>query len=120
MRPTGARVGGAVAYGLVVGTVAGIGMRHPGRPDGRVILVAAVCALPALVPAVPLFYVFGSMAWSVSGGEVPPPDVTLWPVTLTYGAIFAVAAFLNAPLWSGWVVAVGRDLRCRVRARRAG
>jgi hypothetical protein len=90
-------------------------MLHPGHPDGRLLAVAALGAGPALLAVVPLFYVFGSMAWNLAGGEVPPAGGTAWPVTVTYGAIFAVAAVVNALFWAGSVVA-GWE---RVAARRA-
>ncbi len=82
-------------------------------------MAAAIGAGPPLVAVVPLFYVLGAMAWHAVGGEVPPPDATAWPVTLTYAGIFAVAGLLNALLWTGVPGAAARRSR-RVRARRGG
>jgi hypothetical protein len=107
-----------MAYGVAVGAVAGLGMLQPRRPDGRLIVVAAVGCGPALLAVVPLFYVLGSMAWNLVGGEVPVDGGTAWPVTVTYGAIFALAAFVNALFWAGTVVAGSGWVRRRLRARR--
>jgi len=69
--------------------------------------VAMLLTLPALVPALPVIYVFGAWIWNAtnaSDGNGP-----MWPVTLVYTLMFVGVAFANV-----WLI---RLLLREIRAR---
>jgi hypothetical protein len=54
--------------------------------------VAMALTLPALLPALPVLYGLGALAWNVtSAGD----GGLMWPVTLTYALLFAATALAN-------------------------
>ena len=85
-----------VLAGLYVATVAALAAsafsdRNAGFTWNRE-GVAMVLILPALLPALPLVYLLGAAAWSVTGADHGGP---MWPVTTVYVVLFAGTAVAN-------------------------
>lgn len=93
MRTTWGRRVPAVLY---VGTVAALAASAFSHPDAGFTWnregVAMVLTLPALLPALPVVYLLGAAAWSVTGADRGGP---MWPVTSAYAVLFAGAALAN-------------------------
>lgn len=93
-----------------VGTVAALTVYafRPGA-DGFNIAegLAAVLALPMLVPALPVIYVVGALAWNLDGSESGDPTLL---VTLTFTVLMTAVAAANVLLY----LAVRRAWRGRL------
>ena len=63
-------------------------------------VAAFLLALPMVVVTIPVVYVVGAVAWNVR--DALPGD-PMWPVTLTFTALFAATALLNVVVaWLVW------------------
>ena len=95
--------------GLYVGTVAALAASAFSGPNAGFTWnregVAMVLTLPALLLALPVAYLLGAAAWSVTGADHGGP---MWPVTSAYAVLFAGTAVANV-----WLV------RLLARRRRA-
>jgi hypothetical protein len=89
------RAGRVVAIAYVV-TVAGL-TAYAFRPgaDGFNVAegVAAALTLPMIVPALPVIYLVGALAWNLGGTDSGDPTLL---VTLTFTALMTAAAVANA------------------------
>jgi hypothetical protein len=66
----------------------------------KVEVAAFLLALPMVVVTIPVIYVVGAMAWNVRSGLAGEP---MWPVTVTFTALFTATALLNVLLaWLAW------------------
>ena len=81
-------------------------------PWGEV--AAFVLLLPAVVVELPVIYVVGALAWSIREGMAGEP---MWPVTLTFTALFLASAVINAVLVRYLVRHVVRCVGRRVTRR---
>jgi hypothetical protein len=77
--------------------------------------LAMALTLPALVPALPVLYVAGALAWNITGADDGGP---MWPVTLVYTLLFAATALAN--VWLLRRPLVRRGERAGLRPARAG
>ena len=92
-----------VALEGVLGAIAFSPAAGAGGPSG-VEIAAFALLLPILVVALPVFYVVGAGAWSVTGPS-------LWPVTLTFAVLFVGAATVNVLVLSLFARGVARRRR---------
>jgi hypothetical protein len=87
-----------VAAGTYVVTVAGLtayAFRSPDVGFGRAEAAAAILTVPAIVPALPVIYVVGAVAWNLYDAGAP-----MALVTATFTLMMAGVAALNLlPVW---------------------
>ena len=100
---------GRLIAGVYVATVAAL-TAYAFRPgaDGFNVAegVAAVLTLPAIVPALPVIYGVGALAWNLADSESGDPTLL---VTFTFTAMMTAVAAANA-----WLVSLAwRSLRPR-------
>ena len=82
--------------GLYVGAVAALAASAFSDPNAGFTWnregIAMILTLPALLPALPVVYLLGAAAWSVTGADHGGP---MWPVTSAYAVLFAGTAVVN-------------------------
>jgi len=91
---------GRIVAAAYVGTVAALTAFafRPGADGFNVAEgAAAVLTLPMLVPALPVIYVVGALAWNVADSESGDPTLL---VTLTFTALMTLVAAANAWVFS--------------------
>jgi hypothetical protein len=98
---------GAGLYVAVVAVLTGASFRDAGQGFSAVELAALVMLLPAVVVALPLIYLVGAGAWSLTDAGDGGP---MWPVTVVFVVMFVGVAVAN--LWL-----LRRLLRRLVRVR---
>jgi len=103
---TGPRRTLAVAYVLAVVVLASIAWGRDHSGFDPVEATALVLCLPALVPALPVIYFVGAIAWNASGA---PDNGPLWPVALTFAVLLGACACFNVFL--SHTVAANRRIR---------
>lgn len=93
----------AAAYVVTVATLTAVGFwDHDGSWPAK--LAAAVLCLPTIIPALPVIYVGGAIAWTFSDGpasgsassaDANIADSPMWPVTLTFTVLMTAVACAN-------------------------
>jgi hypothetical protein len=82
----------AAAYIAAVVILAAVAWGHDHSGFYPVEAAALALALPAVIPALPIIYVVGAMAYNVTGA---PDNGPLWPVALTFAVLLGGCACLN-------------------------
>jgi len=80
---------------VYVGTVTLLAASAFSRPDqgfSTVEAAALLLTLPAMLVGLPVVYVAGAAAWSLTGADAAGP---MWPVTVVYALLFAAVAVAN-------------------------
>lgn len=85
----------AMAYVGAVAALTAIAFSDPVEEHWTAEIAAAVLGLPFVIPALPVIYVLGAVAWNLSDATGGGP---MWPVTLTFTAIMTAVACANAEL----------------------
>jgi hypothetical protein len=60
---------------------------------------AVALALPIVVPALPVIYFVGALAWNITGA---PEQGPMWPVALTFAVMLGSCACINVFLLHMW------------------
>ena len=98
----------AGAYVAVVAALTTYAFRPSGDGFNVAEGIAAILTVPAIVPALPVIYVVGALAWHTVESDSGDPTLL---VTSTFTAMMTVVALANVALARGaWAV---------IRARRA-
>jgi hypothetical protein len=84
----------SLAYVAGVMAVMAVATTDPNHPKLGLFVTALVLCLPAMVPALPLFYVALALVWGLSHAD---SGGATWPVTMAYVAAAGLAAVGN--LW---------------------
>jgi hypothetical protein len=97
----------AATYVLAVVILASIAWGHDHGGFDPIEAAALVLALPIVVPALPIIYVVGAIAWNATGA---PDNGPMWPVALTFAVLLGACACINVWLLHTWTT---RRTSCR-------
>jgi hypothetical protein len=92
-----------------VAVLAGIAWGHDHSGFDPIEATALALVMPAVVPALPVIYFVGAIAWRLSGA---PDNGPMWPVAVTFAVLLGACACINLLLLRAWST--------RRRARRQG
>jgi hypothetical protein len=81
-------------YVAVVAVLAGASFHHSGQGFSAFEVATLVLLLPAVVVALPVIYLLGAGAWSLTDAGDGGP---MWPVTVAFVLMFVGVAVVN--LW---------------------
>jgi hypothetical protein len=84
----------AGAYVVAVAVLVAVSFREPGQGFSVTEGVAFVLTLPVLLAALPIVYLVGAAAWSITDAGDGGP---MWPVTVVFVLMFVGVAVAN--LW---------------------
>jgi hypothetical protein len=102
----------AGGYVVVVVVLVAAAFRDPDQDFSATEAIGLGLTLPVLLAALPVVYLVGAAAWSLTGAADGGP---MWPVTLTFALMFAGVAVANL-----WVLrTAARALHRRPRRGRA-
>ena len=87
-------------------TLAAIAWGHDHNGFYPIEAAALILALPMVVPALPIIYFVGALAWNATGA---PENGLMWPVALTFALMLGVCACAN--VWLLHVVATRWRMR---------
>ncbi len=79
-------------YVVVVTVSMGLAMIDPNDPEQPLLVAACVLCLPAMVLALPVFYVVVATAWNLTDAD---NGGSTWPVTATYVVGIGLVAVAN-------------------------
>ena len=82
----------AAGYVVAVITLAAIAWGHDHSGFDPIEAATLILALPTVVPALPVIYFVGALAWNVTGA---PDNGPMWPVALTFASLLGACAVLN-------------------------